>query len=83
MMEMFIILIVMVVLWHTYVKTHYIVHLKYVHYIVCQLYLIKAIKRTQLIPLVRRWGSMLTIVVEAYTFRADETLEVISVISEK
>lgn len=54
MMEMFIILIVMVVLWHTYVKTHYIVHLKYVHYIVCQLYLIKAVKRTQLKPLVRR-----------------------------
>lgn len=34
MLEMFIILIVMVVLWHTYVKTHYIAHLKCVHYIV-------------------------------------------------
>lgn len=45
MMEMLIILILVMVSWHIYVKTHYIVHFKYVHYTVCQLHLIKAVKR--------------------------------------
>ena len=46
MMNKFIILIVEMVSWYTYVKIHQFAYFKYVEFIVCQLHLNKAVKQT-------------------------------------